>query len=663
MKIFKNIFSFLLISLISFWVVNWWWVYNIYSESYIHGCNWSDNTTDHCKAWEIVLYNDKWGASQDWSYRCWKTDYDAPTISVTWINPESNWVNIDKYNPIKNLNISVSDAWAWIRQIKIEIWVMTLTYIWWWSSRNITYNNICNKLWYDTNSCYKKLLYDGKNSIVVTAWDRALDYYGWSVYHSNISHDTKYVWVDSSRSSFKILGNKPYLVEKIDSKVLNSISSDNAWKNKSLNSKIEVWDLYWESSNSITLKTKTCTSNNFNSFSIWTQPSWVNPNNWKFTSYCTLSSCSPSINDCSFECKDWYVKDKNWKCIIQKKQFSCKNYFEGEWYNISNVDWTKLFYALSWYGSSIINSNSWLYTWVYNSISAKYSPSTDECQIVPWTWTIEIDAKDANGNNIKQDVTVNWIVKIGSLINFELSEKEETCSVSAQLADFVGGNQNRWNWNVPVFKFWLDNGHVGKDDDWNWFVDNEEEWAWQYQITDSNWNISYTTDLTKACWKIQCVANASKGMNWQCICDSWYFPIDNKLSDGRYDECVSLTQSQALVDANGDGFYNTIKSLASNQIVKRALDDYSTDQVPVYSETCSNWTIAKDTDGDWWKDLCVLNWTCWSANGGSYTDKPTSNLCSKWTESSVNTNWNKYYWSCNGNNWGTNANCSATKSN
>jgi len=56
-----------------------------------------------------------------------------------------------------------------------------------------------------------------------------------------------------------------------------------------------------------------------------------------------------------------------------------------------------------------------------------------------------------------------------------------------------------------------------------------------------------------------------------------------------------------------------------------------------------------------------INGSCGSANGGSYSSPPTTNLCASGSPSAVTTNTDTYAWSCYGSDGGTNASCSAIR--
>ncbi|MDD4409793.1 MAG: hypothetical protein PHW52_04040 [Candidatus Pacebacteria bacterium] len=68
------------------------------------------------------------------------------------------------------------------------------------------------------------------------------------------------------------------------------------------------------------------------------------------------------------------------------------------------------------------------------------------------------------------------------------------------------------------------------------------------------------------------------------------------------------------------------------------------------SKQCSAWGIT------------LQNGTCGSSNGKVLISAPTDNLCSTGTVNFRGLDGSKWYWSCNGSNGGTNAECSATKS-
>lgn len=56
----------------------------------------------------------------------------------------------------------------------------------------------------------------------------------------------------------------------------------------------------------------------------------------------------------------------------------------------------------------------------------------------------------------------------------------------------------------------------------------------------------------------------------------------------------------------------------------------------------------------------AVNGSCGSANGQTFSNMPTANLCSAGSQSAVATGASSYTWTCGGSNGGTTANCSAT---
>ena len=66
-----------------------------------------------------------------------------------------------------------------------------------------------------------------------------------------------------------------------------------------------------------------------------------------------------------------------------------------------------------------------------------------------------------------------------------------------------------------------------------------------------------------------------------------------------------LNEPAAEHDSNNDGYYDTVKTLASNQIVKLVSNTYSTDKIPVCGSTCTDG--VSDTDGDGRPDKCKIN--------------------------------------------------------
>ena len=125
-------------------------VYNIHSVSYSYWCRWSDSWWDHCWPGEITIVTSR-SSARAGSYRCWKIDNDAPIITVNGINPLTDdvnnpkWVNIEGYNPIKDLKITIRDSWAGLEKVIITIWTKTKEVFFNKnSSVSYDYNKICN---------------------------------------------------------------------------------------------------------------------------------------------------------------------------------------------------------------------------------------------------------------------------------------------------------------------------------------------------------------------------------------------------------------------------------------------------------------------------------------------------------------------------------------
>ena len=584
-------------------------VYNIYWQSYTYDCWWKDDTSDWCKSWEIVLGMYQWWAPKSGSYRCWKKDYKAPFISdfKNTIKPHDQWVNILDYNPLKDFKVTISDWQAWVKKIVITVGNKVATWYFYTpvSVKTITYNDLCKKLIGTTNKCRQKILKEGKNIIKVEAWDAAKDPYDGRWYKGYRNHSTKYtyVYVDNSRSSYGIYGDIWYELKSISSKIDPSqIFANEKWRNKTLKINFKVKDLLWENW-WLTPKTLVCSWKPLNS--IWYLPEWVNPESWVFTTYCNGSNCTPNTSDCKWKCKDWYIKDKNWKCVLEKKEFSCKTYFQKKWYNVSKVDGVTLYYWLKWYWTNAINKKTGKFVAVYDINTNSYKPSLQDCLLIPWTVSYTITT-NKGGKEKKITSTANGVIKIvGSLIKVISSIIEESCGKLSQLTDFIwaGDTVNWWGWDKVVPLYWISKTwyEIKKDDDNDHFVDDEDEWDWFYLDPNTN---TYTKDITKACWKIQCVPNSSWLDSSNCQCNKWYYPIEIN-NKNRYNKCVKLSTNQCVLDSDGDGFYDTVKTLATNQIVKMVYEKYNVSKkVPVCGKVCGKLEIAKDTNWDWWPDTC-----------------------------------------------------------
>jgi len=280
-------------------------------------------------------------------------------------------------------------------------------------------------------------LQEWKNIVKVEAWDNAQDPYDWVglYWYWNYSVKSTYVLVDNSRSSYWIQGDKSYKVLQVDSKMSPSdVFDDNTWKNKTLNLVYKVPDKLWENW-WLKPEVKYCSWKPANS--IRYLPAWVDPNTWKFTTYCDSSwKCNPDVWDCKWKCKPGYVED-NWKCVLEKKQFSCKEYFENKGYNLSNVDGNKLYFGLKWYWTEWIDKKTGIFVAVYDTTTHSYKPTLNDCLLIPdqvtYTMTENIWGKETK---------VTWttdglIIVVGNIVKVISSIVEESCWNLSQLTDFV----------------------------------------------------------------------------------------------------------------------------------------------------------------------------------------------------------------------------------
>ncbi len=80
------------------------------------------------------------------------------------------------------------------------------------------------------------------------------------------------------------------------------------------------------------------------------------------------------------------------------------------------------------------------------------------------------------------------------------------------------------------------------------------------------------------------------------------------------------------------------------------------------TRTCTDGTLSGSYDKKSCAvAACPVNGACGSSHGKTLTSKPTANLCSKGSASSVSTTSSSYTWTCSGQNGGSNASCSATR--
>ena len=643
----KKTLSFIVFSLIFFWFSFAWWLYNLHSVWYTYWCNGNDNWWDSCWYWEINLKNHRWGASSAGSYICWKIDTTAPSISISWIKPEKQWVNIENYNPIKDIKIEVTDAGAWVRYIQLVIWTKTLTWDFWYGNKKssfiISYSNICSKTWL-WSDCYKKLFLEWKNDIKVTAYDAVYSYRNGAQAPSNSNKWFKstQIWVDNSRPTYTLNWDKAY-----NSVWLVNNNQDSKWKNKTLIISNNVADKYGEWA-WIQITTETCIWKPSNS--IWTMPDGVDPNTWKFKSY----NGNPSTSDCKWTCNIWYIRDGN-NCIKKTKSLNCKSYLENKWYNLSNVDGEKLYFVLEGW---IVNKKTGVYTWVYDVETHKYLPLLENCKLKWWVTQVSYDAKDANGKPTKVYIDANLLITNTNPLNVIPDRWQKSCGVLWNLVDFNNWNGNNWwNWDIKanyIYKLLPNYGgwyYDGKDHNQNSLVNDKNEFELWYKIVDAN-NVEHEDkDITKVCWEKTCVANSKELDSSNCKCIAWYYPIDATTDKvWKYSKCIKLWNNQCLKDTNSDWYLDTIQTLWSNQIVNLKNIVYSTDKVPECGQVCSNW-YAKDTNGDGRNDSCASNWECGSSK----------NSCSAWKFKDVADSSDYYKWKCLGVGWGNDVSCSIHK--
>ena len=126
---------------------------------------------------------------------------------------------------------------------------------------------------------------------------------------------------------------------------------------------------------------------------------------------------------------------------------------------------------------------------------------------------------------------------------------------------------------------------------------------------------------------------------------------------------VNLFIKAPKASANSTCDLHTVTGKTPQQIYNW---EYGVDAWNIYNQEADSGSYTYDPTGCgnthiYSKTYVPINGVCGSANGGTYSTAPATNLCSTGTASSVTTGSSNYTWTCNGQYNGTNASCTANK--
>ena len=274
-----------------------------------------------------------------------------------------------------------------------------------------------------------------------------------------------------------------------------------------------------------------------------------------------------------------------------------------------------------------------------------------------WTKTIIIDWVAGNGDflgdmRVRGALNINlWAISDGTIIGADIKDW------SINSADIALNSITRSHLN-PTIRTRIDNGLL-----YPISSSTSAGVDWQCWSADGG---SYTTQPTIdlcSVWSVNWVDTLANdwSWNWLCLGSNWW--TDASCSATKQSVTVTPVNWQCW-SADG-GSYTTQPTIDLCSV-------WSVNWVDTLANDWSwNWLCL---GSNWWTDASCsatkqsvtatpVNWQCWSANGGSYTTQPTTNLCSVWTVSRVDAialdwSWN---WQCLGSNWWADASCFADK--
>lgn len=642
------LFIVLFITLISFfdyalwksWKDNWnrVTVNTITNTTIVTYCPWSEELIDSQKnqnPWLIVN-----SYIRNWILKCMVKDTNAPIINVNW-----NWYNSWFWtNKNVDLNITISDVWLWLENSRYKInwemfnisnfsswalssslnlsftdeWTYNITIwaedMWEYNSYDATYNPDWNKVEvsYTVNIDKSPMVLSVSNTnyswentkpIILSKFE---DKYKWQSIEIKTFTCT---WKPSnSKWLFPVLENWDLVWTCNPTWGVNCNDDNNytpnpndisQWCNWECNDWYEKYNWQCYAKN----QTFTCDSSLLptNSHKYWTWDTlviesnttksyWIAPNNvwndWKFVSTFSTWVYSPSTNDCSFDCRDWYHWE-SWKCVNNVSIVCCQSN-----YPLIEVGW-------SWpevdcsdpinstHPSCVFNTNCW---WYVKDVMKFWD--INEWKYTDWD---VIDNDQATACWIKPLTNSNWF----------------TCDPRYYLYSSWATTECL---SVPIWE-------------WSW------QENWKYACTNKPNNSYYTSNWDNNNCNWNCNTDYIKSWN-NCVRDSRIRDCNSKPNNTIWNSVWTITQYKnwSSWEPSLTPTYNTTSSISECRY--KCANWYHTEDWWIscisntkYNQICiglpenASWNIVNNIDQtwDWTKWTPTLTWT--------YNQNPSTTQC------------------------------------
>jgi len=722
MKIKLLSFFILFLFSFSFYIVNAErkWKDNWNRKSFSTYSNTSVTTT--CPTWEVLIdpQQNQSSMPRDGTLICIETDLYWPIITPIWSNWYINgkWTNKDvtltvniKDNPIIT---STSTKSLWIKKISYSINLDTtftnvpITQVYWENNFTLTFKEEWHytiKIIAEDNSTHSSL--DASPS---TSWNKTEVTYTVNIDKSGMTFlpnpDLNSNWRNVKpiitvglydNYAWKTILIKPFTCtwKPANSEWINPVSADwnVVWScdpaitpdctndsnyNPNMTScswKCLDWYTKWIDNlcykNSITL---TCdnttlptwtyiynlqnilTSETTNNQSYWTAPTWVSNDGSFLAKYVYASNAyTPNVSSCTYDCREWYHLDSN-KCVNDIAVLCCeKDYPLTQSKNVwVNVDCTLAENAAN--VACVPNPLCW---WEYVKDVLKYWTGSEYDYESEWVTGVDTLAEACWLENIPNSdwQTCNpWYYLVWGWTASQVCTRVPLWEWSGQenIKKLCTNKPNKSYYIAHTATSWWAN-----DCPWDCENNYNKDWGtckWATQVVsctakpaNTSWNntSSITQEWDWNSWEPSNVSTYNTSWSWtRCRyeCNSWYW--------WDWDSC-ELRVNWSCWSADWDDFYNFP---SSNLCDNWTAGNMSTSSSRYYW-TCywTNWWNNRNCDANIKKD-----WACWSADGWSFNNEPSNNLCDEWNDSWVSWNgpWN---WTCYWINWWNDDYCSANK--
>lgn len=586
MKIFKIILLFILI--VSFTEITsaWKWYdrerIDWTPKSWYTPCNWTKILQDNF-AWTDAIRRKVWRYDPNNVY-CYIPDNDKPVINI-----QANWYNLWSWT--KNdvtLTFSANDNGSWLKSFKYSInwWAyvngngngktINFTEEWWYQIRliaedkaNVNWANwTLNTNWNIQTKTIQVKIDKTAPFLKIPPVSKNL----WSNNKWTINFQIKdtYKWEDTITKVFNcwIIPSNAYWIYPLDEQWFfewtceindtnNCLNDSQFSPNTSIcnNTKYKCNNWYtlgndknchknqeeFTCDNSI-LPQSTYMYNEKNQLVIewsavwkveWYLPDWINYS-WEFYADYVLASnnYSPSLNKCSFRCKEWY-SEHNWDCVNDIKSICCDNPLLSEttslWENSLDCNLVENQDQNECSKSSVCLWDKEVF-WEWNKNNQEWDYSTDD-----WTYSWN-----------------EWLNRHCWYTIFENSETWHTCDAWYYL--IRAQNNKPLLCETTEIWYWSDWNSNDKEDCTNkpsnsyytsWWTNNNCEWSCDTWYSEkngnscikNNWETTSWNSCNSSCW------DWTQSRTVSCTNYQWYLLNDSDCLDDMPDDYQSCSSS------------------------------------------------------------------------------------------------------------------------